>query len=74
MNGLIHNMLGVFLVGHWSVMFIVTFTCCGVLTVLSRLLAPVLRQGRWPTVLNTAVNVGLVVGSFDLGFRVDRLL
>ena len=73
-NGLLHNMVGVLLVGHWSVMFVVTFTWCGVLTVMSRHLAPLLRQGRWPTALNTAVNVGLVIGSFDLGFRADRLL
>jgi D-alanyl-lipoteichoic acid acyltransferase DltB (MBOAT superfamily) len=73
-NGLAHNAVGCLLVGHWSAMFVVTFTCCGVLTVLSRHLAPVLRQKRWPKVLNTAVNVGLVIGSFDLGFRVDRLL
>jgi D-alanyl-lipoteichoic acid acyltransferase DltB (MBOAT superfamily) len=73
-NGLIHNMAGVLLVGHWSVMFVVTFTCCGVLTVLSRYLAPILHQRRWPKALNTAVNVALVIASFDLGFRVDGLL
>jgi len=55
-------------------MFVVTFTCCGVLTVLSRYLAPLLRQRRWPAVLNVAANAGLMIGSFDLGFRVDRLL
>ena len=73
-NGVIHNLVGCLLAGRWSVMFVVTFTCCGVLTVLSRYLAPLLRQRRWPAVLNVAANAGLMIGSFDLGFRVDRLL
>lgn len=73
-NGLIHNLVGVLLVRHWSWMMVVTFACFGVLTVLSRYLAPLLRQKRWPALLNVPVNVGLVVGSFNVGFRVDGML
>ena len=51
---------------------IVAFLCFGVLTVISRRLAPLLRQETWPRPVNTAVNVGLVLGGFDAGFRVDR--
>lgn len=50
------------------------FTCFGVLIVLSRRLARFLRQDRWPTVVNIAINVAFVLGSFDVGFRIDRMV
>ena len=72
--GLIHTLVVLPFFGRWSYTVIVAFTCFGVLTVLSRLLAPLLRQKRWPRIINVLVNVGLVVGSFDLGFRIDEIL
>lgn len=71
--GAVHTaIVAPFLGWAWSV--VVAFVCFGVLTVISRLAVPVLRQERWPTLLNVVVNVALVIGSFDLGFRVDRVL
>lgn len=71
--GLVHNLIVLPFLG-WSFTLVTAFTCFGVLTVLSRSLAPQLRQERWPVPLNVGVNVGLVLASFDLGFRVDRVL
>ena len=72
--GVAHHVVALFLLGRWSYTIITAFTSFGVLTVLSRLFARRLRQRRWPVVLNVLVNVGLVIGSMDLGFRLDRLL
>lgn len=71
--GLAHNLIVLPVLG-WSYTVVTAFACFGLLTVASRRLAPLLRQERWPALLNVAVNVGLVLGSFDLGFRVDRAL
>ena len=72
--GLVHTLVVIPFLGCWSYSVIVAFACFGGLTVASRLLASRLKQERWPTLLNILVNAGLVVGSFDIGFRVDRLL
>lgn len=72
--GFAHTVLVAPFFGRWSHTVIVAFTCFGLLTVISRVLAPALRQERWPKGINLAINVALVIGSFDVGFRVDRLL
>jgi len=72
--GLAHTLVVAPLLGRWANSVIVAFTFFGVLTVLSRRLAPLLRQDRWPFVLNVLVNVGLVTAGFDLGFRFDDLV
>jgi hypothetical protein len=72
--GLAHTLVVVPFVGRWSFSVITAFGCFGALTIASRLSAPFLRQERWPTVANVLVNVALVCGSFDVGFRVDRLI
>ena len=59
---------------RWSLVLPVTFLCFGVLTLVSRGLEQVLRQERWPAVVNVAVNAGLIMVSYDLGFRIDRIL
>ncbi len=75
LSGLIHTMIAAPFVGRWwAWTLIVAFTGFGVLTVLSRYLAPYLRQDRWPWPLNVAVNVGLVAVCMDAGFRIDSLL
>jgi hypothetical protein len=74
LSGLAHTLVIVPFVGHWSHTLLVTFTCFGVLTVISRLLEPWLQQSRWPAALNLAVNVALIAGSFDVGFKIDDLL
>lgn len=72
--GFVHTIVVAPILGRWSYSVIVAFTCFGILTVSSRILAPFLRQERWPALVNILVNVGLVLGSFDIGFRVDDLL
>jgi len=72
--GLVHTLVVAPLLGRWSNTLLVTFTCFGILSLLSRSLAPILRQERWPSIVNILVNVALVLGSFDLGFRVNDLL
>ena len=72
--GLAHTVLVAPFFGRWSFSVITAFCLFGVLTVLSRYASPYLQQERWPTLLNVAVNVLLVAGGFDVGFRVDRLL
>jgi hypothetical protein len=72
--GVAHTLVVTPFLCQWSFTVVTAFACFGVLTVLSRGLAPWLRQERWPVPLNVLVNVGLVLASFDLGFRVDRAL
>ncbi len=72
--GFVHTLIAAPFAGHWVFSVITAFFCFGALTVLSRLAASVLRQERWPALVNVVVNVTLVCGSFDVGFRVDRLL
>lgn len=73
-NGLVHTLVVCPFFRRWSWTLIVTFLLFGVLTVLSRRLEPVLGQERWPTLANVVVNVGSIVLSFDIGFRVNALL
>lgn len=72
--GLGHWLVVLPVIQRWTWMLPTTFLAFGVFTVLSRRLAPWLRQERWPPAFNVAVNVGLVILSFDLGFRADRWL
>jgi hypothetical protein len=69
--GLAHTVVVAPLLRRWSFSLLVTFTLFGLSTVLSRWLAALLRQDRWPTVVNIALNVSLVAASFEAGFRVD---
>lgn len=72
--GIVHTLVVVPFFGRWSFSLIAAFACFGVLTIISRLAAPLLQQERWPIVVNTTLNITLVAGSFDIGFRVDKLL
>jgi hypothetical protein len=71
--GIIHTII-VFPFLGWSFSVIGAFICFGILTVISRKLAPILRQEKWPGIFNLLINIGLVIGSFDIGFRIDRIL
>lgn len=59
---------------RWSLVLPVTFLCFGVFALLSRRFRHVLHQDRWPAVANIAVNVGLVITSYDIGSRMDGIL
>ena len=73
-NALVHTIAVVPFAGRWSWMLYVTFGSFAILTILSRYLAPALRQNRWPLPFNVAVNVYFVILSFDLGFKADQFL
>jgi hypothetical protein len=72
--GIVHVLILHLLLGRWSLVLPITFLCFGMLTLVSRALEHVLRQERWPAVANVAVNIGLVIVSYDLGFRLDCAL
>lgn len=72
--GLGHTIVMLPFIQRWSYMLVTTFACFGILTVASRYLSPMLRQERWPVCINIIINVVLVLVSFDIGFRVDRIL
>lgn len=72
--GIVHTIVVVPFFGRWSFSLIAAFACFGALTIISRFAASVLQQERWPIVVNTALNIIFVAGSFDIGFRVDKLL
>jgi hypothetical protein len=74
LNGIAHTLVAAPFAGHWSWVLVVAFACFAILTILSRWLAPRLRQDRWPWPVNVVVNVALVSGCMDLGFRVDHIL
>lgn len=73
-NGLVHTMAICPFARRWSWTLIVTFLIFGLLTILSGRLESVLKQKRWPAIANLVVNVGSVVLSFDIGFRVNAIL
>lgn len=73
-NGLVHTVVACPLFRRWSWTLIVAFSLFGLLTIMSRRLEPVLRQEQWPAIANLAVNAGLIILSFDIGFRVNALL
>jgi hypothetical protein len=72
--GIAHTLIVAPFLQQWSFSVIVAFTLFGVLTVLSRRLASMLRQDSWPKGVNLLLNAALIAGSFDAGFRVDAWL
>lgn len=73
-NGLIHAIVFYLFSGQWSFVIPVLFFIFGMLTVISKWLEPLLLQNRWPWLLNTVVNIGLVLYSFDISFTLNRII
>ena len=71
--GIIHTALVSPFLG-WSYSVICAFSFFGILTIISRKVASILKQQKWPKMVNTIINIALVLGSFDIGFRIDHLL
>jgi hypothetical protein len=72
--GIAHVLIVYPFLRRWSLVLPVAFLCFGILALVSRGLEHVLRLERWPAVANVIMNLSLVVASFDVGFRVDRVL
>ena len=73
-NGIIHTLVFFIIAGAWSFTVPVTFFIFGVFTVLSKLFEPIFRQARWHWLINSALNIFLIIIAFDIGFRVNDFL
>lgn len=56
----------------YSYVIIITFICFATLTLLSKLFANILNQQTWSILINTAINLALVILSFKIGFVVNN--
>ena len=59
-NGLIHSIVFYVISGQWSFVIPSLFLLFGVLTIVSKLLENFLKQNRWPWIVNSVINIGLV--------------
>lgn len=73
-NGIIHTLVFYIIAGAWSYTVPVTFFIFGVFTVLSKIFETVLKQSKWPWIINSALNIILIIVAFDIGFRVNDFL
>ncbi|NCF64931.1 MAG: hypothetical protein GWP61_03090 [Chloroflexi bacterium] len=73
-NGVLHNLLFSLITGRYSFPLPFTFLSFGALAVASQHLQKVFNQRRLPAIVNAAINIGLVIGSFDFGFRMNDIL
>jgi len=73
-NGLVHNLIVSLILWRWDFPLPFTFTLFGVLTIAFKWLDKHVNMNRWPRFCHLALNVGLVILSFDFGFRMNDLL
>lgn len=73
-NGLIHNLVVILFMRRWDFPLPFTFLSFGVFTVVFRWLDRFVEMDKLPRVLHLAINVGLVVISFDFGFAMNDLI
>ena len=72
--GLAHDIIGILIIGRFTLKATMVFLCFGCLTVLSRLLQSILRQSFWPSIANALVNAFLVYTSFRFGDTLSSYL
>jgi len=73
-NGIIHSIIFFIFSGQWSFVIPSLFLLFGILVITSKLLDNFLQQNKWPWIINSAINVGLVILSFDLCFKLNDIL
>lgn len=73
-NGLIHSIVFYAISGLWSFVIPVLFLLFGLLTIASKTLEKVLQQNRWPWVINSAINIGLVIFCYNLCFKLNKIV
>jgi hypothetical protein len=74
LNGMAHNLLVSLLLWRWDFPLPFTFTLFGILTLFFRWLERYINMNNWPPICHLVINVGLVILSFDVGFRMNDLL
>jgi hypothetical protein len=73
-NGIVHNLIVMIFMWKLSIPLPFTFLAFGVFTVLFRELGRIVDFSTWPKLIHFAINTGLVIISFNFGFRMDDLL
>jgi len=73
-NGLVHNLILSLILWRWDFPLPFTFTLFGILSLLSKWLDRNVNMEHWPRVCHLAINVSLVILSFDFGFRMNNFL
>jgi hypothetical protein len=73
-NGLIHNIVVIPFLRRWDFPLPFTFLCFGLLTVGFNWLARHIDLKKLPWICHMFINVGAVLVSFEIGFRINRLL
>lgn len=73
-NGLVHNLVLNLILWRWDFPLPFTFTLFGVLTIFFKWLEGQTNMNMWPGVFHLALNIGLVILSFDFGFRMNDFL
>lgn len=74
MCGFLHDMAVLLLVRRWSLMLTAAFLAFASLTLLSLKLEPILKQARWPSILNVLLNLALVGGTIYASIWLARRL
>lgn len=73
-NGLVHNLVVSLILWRWDFPLPFTFTLFGALTIVFKWLDKHIDMYKWHRIFHLALNVGLVILSFDFGFRMNDLL
>ena len=73
-NGIVHTVVFFVISGKYSYTIVILFSLFAILTLLNKKVESILSQKKWPWFLNSGVNILLVIGSFDLSFKINTLL
>ena len=73
-NGVIHNFVVMVLMWRTSIPLPFTFFAFGLFTIMSKQLDSSLYFERWPKIIHLGINAGLIILSFDFGFKMDDLV
>jgi hypothetical protein len=72
--GFMHDVLVMLIFRRPFAAFTAAFTFCGILTVISRSLEPILDQERWPRLLNVFTNVSFLAASIYSAVHLQMLI
>jgi D-alanyl-lipoteichoic acid acyltransferase DltB (MBOAT superfamily) len=72
--GFLHDVIVMILKWHWSIIFVVAYFCFALLSLLSLKLQPVIRQDKWPTLVNVMLNIILIAAPIQSGIWLNGVL